>query len=142
MAGLKFDDAMPRLISARTHAVIDYIHAGTNFLVGALFWKRNKRAATGAFILGANVLTNALMTDYELGVFRKWSFKTHGILDYATAASSAAMPALMGFADEPEATYFYGQGGGETVIAGISDYDDDRGAHRTAERWDDRLRAA
>ena len=138
MAGLKFDDSMPRVLSSKTHSVIDYIHVATNFVAGALFWKRNKRAAAGAFILGGTVLANSLMTDYELGVFRLYSFKVHGILDYAAAATSATMPAMMGFTNRKEAAYFYAQGGGESVIAGISDYDDDSGAERTGRRVDDR----
>jgi hypothetical protein len=131
MAGLGIDNGFPRVISSRTHAAIDYVHAATNFLAGALFWKRNRAAAGAAFFLGANVITNALMTDYELGVFRKWSFQVHGILDYGVAATSAMVPALLGLEeDSAEARYFYGQGAGETLIAGISDYQDDSGARR------------
>src|ERR1700741_4553291 len=77
----------PKVISARTHAVIDYLHAGTNFVAAALLWKRNRRAAVGALALGAGVLGNALMTDYPLGVFRLYSFKVHGLLDYGVAAA-------------------------------------------------------
>jgi len=128
MAGLKFDDKMPRMISAQTHSVIDYIHAGTNFLAAALFRRRNPRAAQAAFGLGISVLANAVMTDYELGVFRLYSFRVHGALDYGVAAASAAMPGLLGFDGTPEAAYFYGQGAGESLIAGVSDYDDDSGA--------------
>jgi len=138
MAGLKFDDSMPRVLSSKTHSIIDYIHVATNLVAGVLFWKRNKRAAAGAFMLGGTVLANSLMTDYELGVFRLYSFKVHGILDYAAAASSAAMPSMLGFTDSKEATYFYAQGGGESLIAGISDYDDNSGAERTGQRLDDR----
>ncbi|HWH59207.1 MAG TPA: hypothetical protein VN682_16385 [Terriglobales bacterium] len=138
MAGLTFDNSMPRVLSSKTHSIIDYIHVATNFVAGALFWKHNKRAAAGAFILGGTVLANSLMTDYELGVFRLYSFKTHGILDYAAAATSAAMPAMMGFSDRAQAEYFYAQGGGESLIAGISDYDDNSGAERTGTRFDDR----
>jgi hypothetical protein len=130
MAGLGMDDALPRVISSKTHAVIDYIHAGTNFIAGALFRKDNRRASNAAFALGAGVLANALMTDYEFGVFRLYSFKVHGIIDYGVAATSAALPALLGIQDTGEADYFYAQGGGETVIAGISDYDDNSGATR------------
>ena len=87
----------PKIISARTHAVIDYIHAGTNFLVAAMFWKRNRRrAAKGAFALGAGVLANALMTDYPGGVFRLYPFKVHGVLDYGVAAASGFMPEMAG----------------------------------------------
>ena len=70
------------------------------------------------------------MTDYEYGVFRTWSFKTHGILDYGVAATSAALPKLLDLEDGAAAAYFYAQGGGETVIAGISNYEDNSGAGR------------
>jgi hypothetical protein len=138
MAGLKFDDFFPRVISSKTHSMIDYIHAGTNFAAAALFYKRgDNRAGHAATALGAGVLMNALMTDYDYGVFRVWSFKTHGILDYGVAATSAAFPKLLDIEGTPEATYFYGQGGGETLIAGITDYDDDSGARRRLE-WSNR----
>jgi len=58
-----------------------------------------------------SVLGNALMTVYELGVFRVWSFKVHGILDYGVAATSAAPPTLLEIRDTPEADFFYMQGG-------------------------------
>ena len=40
MSGLKFDDFFPGVISSKTHSIIDYIHAGTNFVAAALFYKR------------------------------------------------------------------------------------------------------
>ena len=122
----------PKIISARTHAVIDYIHAGTNFFVGAMFWRRGKRAAAGgAFALGAGVLANALMTDYPLGVFRLYPFNVHGILDYGAAAASGFMPDMLGVRQRSaEAKFFRAQGMGETGIAAISDYDDKTGAKR------------
>jgi hypothetical protein len=141
MSGLGIDDAFPKVISSKTHAIIDYIHAGTNFLAGALFRKSNTRASNAAFALGAGVLANALMTDYQLGVFRVYSFKVHGILDYGVAATSAALPALLGIQDTPEANYFYGQGAGETVIAGITDYTDDSGARGNTLRLAGRIRS-
>jgi len=135
MSGLKFDDSLPGVISSRTHSIIDYIHAGTNFIAAALFYKRgNARAGHAAAALGGSVLMNALMTDYDYGVFRVWSFKTHGILDYSVAAASAAFPKLLDIEDTPESGYFYAQGAGETIIAGISDYDDDSGSQRRKSR--------
>lgn len=57
-------DCGPKMLTARTHAVIDYIHAGTNFLVAAMFWKRNRRrAAKGVFALRTGVLATALMPE-------------------------------------------------------------------------------
>jgi len=129
MAGLIIDDRMPRVISAKTHGVIDYIHAATNFIAGFAFRKRNRKASNAAFALGAGVLANALMTDYPLGVFRVYSFKVHGLIDYGVAATSAALPELLNLRNNSApAQYFYGQGAGETVIAGISDYDDESGS--------------
>jgi len=129
MAGLIIDDRMPRVISAKTHGVIDYIHAATNIIAGFAFRKRNKKASNAAFALGASVLANALMTDYPLGVFRLYSFKVHGILDYGVAATSTALPEMLRLRNNSApAQYFYGQGAGETVIAGISDYDDKTGS--------------
>jgi hypothetical protein len=121
----------PKVISARTHAVIDYIHAGTNFVAAAMFWKRNRRAAVGALALGAGVLGNALMTDYPLGVFRVYSFKVHGLLDYGVAAASGLMPKITHTRPRrPEAKYFRAQGAGETGIAAITNYDDHSGERK------------
>lgn len=133
MSGLGFDNFVPGVISSKTHSIIDYIHAGTNFAAAVLFYRRgNSRAGHAAVGLGASVLMNALMTDYEYGVFRVWNFKTHGALDYGVAAASAAFPKLLDIEDTADAVYFYAQGGGETVIAGVSDYNDDSGSRR---RW-------
>ncbi len=139
MSGLGFDNKMPRVISARKHAAIDYIHSATNLAVSAWFRKDNKRAANCALILGASVLVNALMTDYPLGVFRVWNFKVHGMLDYGVAVTSALMPTLLGFRDEPEAAYFHMQGVGESLIAGITNYDDTTGSRRSRRRYDEEV---
>ena len=129
MAGLRLDNFFPRVISSKTHSIIDYIHAGANFAAAAMFYSRgSSRAGHAATALGAGVLANALMTDYEYGVFRVWGFKTHGILDYGVAAASAAIPQLLDLDEAEDAAYFYAQGGGETLIAGMSDYDDDSGS--------------
>ncbi|HZR32837.1 MAG TPA: hypothetical protein VFA76_13410 [Terriglobales bacterium] len=138
MAGLTIDDAMPSIIDAKTHGLIDYIHAGTNFLAAALF-RKNRRARNAALALGAGVLANALMTDYPLGVFRLYSFKVHGILDYGVATASAVLPALLGIENSAPTKYFRMQGAGETVIAGITDYDDDSGAVRQRGRLEKRF---
>jgi hypothetical protein len=135
MAGLMIDDRMPRVISAKTHGIIDYIHAATNILAGVAFRKRSRRASNAAFLMGAGVLANALMTDYPLGVFRLYSFKVHGILDYGVAATSAALPEMLRLRrTSVPAQYFYGQGAGETVIAGISNYDDESGSRLDVRR--------
>ena len=144
MAGLLIDDFFPRLISAKTHGIIDYIHASANFAAAAIFRSTDKRGSNAALALGISVLANALMTDYPLGVFRVYSFKTHGILDYGVAAASAAFPSLLGIRNSSQRKYFHMQGAGETLIAGVSDYDDSgRSRRRKMGRvFDGRRRAA
>lgn len=121
----------PKVISPKTHAIIDYVNAGTNILAGVLFRRSGRhRASNAAFALGASILANSLMTDYPLGVFRRYSFRVHGGLDYGIAAASAAMPRLLGIEDEPESRFFEWQGTGEGLIAAMSDYTDEAGSRR------------
>jgi hypothetical protein len=44
---------MPKVISPKTHAIIDYAMAASFFGMAAFFWRRNKRAALSALICGA-----------------------------------------------------------------------------------------
>ena len=122
------DRLLPKPISAKTHGLIDYVHAGTNFLAGALLLRSDRRAATGAFVLGAGVLANVLLTDFPLGVFRLYSFETHGALDYGVASASAAMPRLMGVETAEARAFFRMQGVGETALARLTNYHDRSGA--------------
>jgi len=121
---------LPKVISPKTHAVIDYIHAGTNFVAGALLRRRSRRASNAAFALGAGILVNALMTDYPLGVFRRYTFRVHGALDYGIATTSASMPKLLAIEDRPEARFFRRQATAEGVIAAMTDYNGSRVARR------------
>src|SRR5579864_6197237 len=132
----------PKVISPKTHAIIDYVHAGTNIIAGILFRRSGRRrASNAAYALGAGILVNALMTDYPLGVFRRYSFRVHGALDYGVAAASAAMPRLLGIEDMPEARNFKLQGTGEWLIAGLTDYNDTTGARRRSRLFQHRRAA-
>jgi hypothetical protein len=44
---------MPKMISPKAHAIIDYVTAGSFFAMGAYLWKRNRRAAVASLICGA-----------------------------------------------------------------------------------------
>ena len=121
---------LPKVISPKTHAVIDYIHAGTNFVAGALLRRRSLHASNAAFALGAGILVNALMTDYPLGVFRRYSFRVHEALDYGIATTSASMPKLLAIEDRPEARFFRRQATAEGMIAAMTDYNGSREARR------------
>lgn len=121
---------LPKVVSAKTHAITDYMLVGTSFLAGALMLRRDRRAATGAFVLGTTVLANALLTDYPLGVFRLYGFRTHGALDYGIASASASMPKLLGIEDGLAKTFFRMQSAGQTMISGLTDYNSRSGAKR------------
>jgi hypothetical protein len=121
-------DALP-FISPAQHAVLDYGVAATFFGVGAALWGRHRPAATLALLNGAMVLGMSLLTDYPGGVYRTLSFKTHRTGDVLQAALAGVGPALFGFAQDPEAAYFYGQALSEVGVIAATDWD---GAARPA----------
>jgi len=118
----KMTSGMPKVIDPATHAVLDYLTAGTFFAIGISMLGRHKRAAGLAFANGASVLGLSLMTDYPGGLFRKISFQTHGMVDAIQAVMAGAGPAMLGFAGEPEAQAFYGQAALEAGVVATTDW--------------------
>ena len=59
---------LPRIISPKAHAVVDYMTVGSFFMAGAMFWSRSKRAALSALFCGGAELAVSLLTDYPGGV--------------------------------------------------------------------------
>jgi hypothetical protein len=119
-------DLAPRagnLISPTQHAFLDYGVAATFFTVGARLMNRHRPAAMLAFANGAMVLTMSMMTDYPGGVFRTLSFKAHRTGDMIQAALAGLGPVLLGFADRPEAKFFYGQAASEVGVIATTDWD-------------------
>lgn len=115
---------VPKYISPRTHSWLDFA-VSTYFLgLGAWFaMHRRGRAATAAFINGAMVAGVSLLTDYDGDGRKPISFKMHGTLDAVQAATAALAPVLHGFADEPEAKYFWGQAANEVGVIATTDWD-------------------
>ena len=124
MAGL-MNRLTPKVLAVRTHGVIDYAHAGLNFAAAALLRNTNRRASKAAFAIGAGVLANALLTDYPFGVFRVYSFRLHGAVDYGLATTSASVPRLLGIEHLPEARFFKLQSTAEALVAALTDYKDE-----------------
>jgi hypothetical protein len=122
-AARKVAERMPKVFDARSHAVMDYLTAGAFFVIAAMFWDRNKRAAVGAAGCGAAVLATSMLTNYPGGVKKVISFETHGRVDAGLAGLTASIPNFFAFTDEPEAKYFRGAALGESLIAGLTDYD-------------------
>jgi hypothetical protein len=116
-------EKVPKVISPAVHGALDYSVAATFFALGMRLSSTHRRASTLAFINGAMVLGLALLTDYPAGVFRKVSFKTHRTADIMQAALAGLGPVAMGFANDPEATYFYGQAASEVGVIMATDWD-------------------
>jgi hypothetical protein len=114
---------MPKVINPTTHAVIDYAVAGTFFLMGALYWRRNRKAALGAMLCGSATAMNNLLTDYPGGVQQTLSYKAHGRIDAGLAGITGTMPRLLGFSDDPEARFFGVQALTETAVTALTDFD-------------------
>ena len=112
-----------RPISPGMHAVLDYSVAATFFTVGLAMMGRHQRAAGLAFVNGAMVLAMSLMTDYPGGVWRRLSFKGHRNGDIGQAALAGFGPILFGFAQDPEAKFFYGQAASEVGVIAATDWD-------------------
>src|SRR5215831_21395505 len=86
---------LPKVISPKTHAILDYATAGSFFVASALFWKRNKHAALGSLACGLAETTVAMLTDYPGGVFKVMDFPTHGRVDVGMAAGLEALPRFL-----------------------------------------------
>ena len=113
---------LPKVISPKVHAIIDYATVGSFILMGALFWKNNKRAAVAAWCCGAMEATNTLLTDFPGGVTDVISFETHGKIDAAMAGTVASLPNLLGFSGEPEAKHFRMQGVMIGAVTGLTNF--------------------
>ncbi len=115
---------MPKVLDPKAHAIIDYGVAGMFLFAGALYWRRNRRAAVSAFICGGATAMNAMLTDYPGGVWKKMSYKTHGKVDAGLVGATGSMPSLMDFADDEEARFFKVQAIVEAAIAAMTDFDE------------------
>ena len=114
---------LPKVISPKTHAIIDYATAGSFLVMGALLWKRHKRAAIGSVVCGAIEANTAMMTDYPGGVAKLISFETHGKIDSGFAGFVGLLPSILGFGDEKEAWFFRGQAMGLAAVTGMTDFE-------------------
>ncbi len=119
---------MPKIISPKTHAVLDYVAAGT-FLAGGillLMRRRDKRAGISALVCGVAETVTSLLTDYPGGVTGLIRFSTHGKIDMGLAAMTATLPEFMDFADGPDMGFFRAQALLITANAGLTDFGEGR----------------
>jgi len=114
---------MPKVIKPQAHAVIDYLVAAGFLMAAGLYWKRKKRVAVSALICGSITTANNALADYPGGMWKSMSFQTHGKLDAGLATLTAAMPRLMGFAEDAEAKFFSMQSMLATAVIAMTDFD-------------------
>jgi hypothetical protein len=112
-----------KIISPAQHAVLDYSVASMFLTLGTRYRNRNNAAAALAFINAGMVLGMSIFTDYPGGIWRRMSFKTHGMLDMVQAALTGFGPLLFGFADTPDAAPFYAQAASEVGVVAMTDWD-------------------
>lgn len=101
---------IPRMVTPKAHALIDYASVGLFLGTTALFWRRNRRAALASLLCGSAELAVMLLTDYPGGVKKLISFSAHREIDYGLAAVVAAMPETLDFEGDDETKFFRVQG--------------------------------
>lgn len=105
------------------HAVADYSAAAGLACLGVYLRDRNPALSMFAFFNAALVVMTSLLTRYPGGLFPVMSFKTHGMMDAAQGTMLAAGPAMLGYADDPDAKLFYGQAALEMGVVAATDWD-------------------
>lgn len=111
----------PRVVSAKRHAIFDYVNLGIFLLGAGAFWRRNKRASLAALIAGGAALAINLVTDYPGGVVGLINFSLHRDIDFGLAAMTAAMPEFLVFEDEHERKFFLAEGVLISVLSELTD---------------------
>ena len=118
--------SLPKVITPRTHGIIDYSHAAFFATVAFACRKTNKPAAWTALATSAALLAQSLLTDYPLGVKPVLSFETHGKIDAAFASSSWTLPRLCGFAGTGAARIFVINSLVEAAVVGLTSLHSDQ----------------
>jgi hypothetical protein len=114
---------MPKPISPRVHAWLDVAVTGYFLALAAFCWRRDHKRGAALAIANAGMVAGvSAMTDYYGDGTKPISFPTHGVLDIAQAGVAGAGPALLGFADEPEAKYFFAQAANEGMVVSMTDW--------------------
>lgn len=114
---------LPKINSPRVHSALDYAVAGSFLLAGAIFWKRNRRAAIGALLCGGATGAVGLLTDYSGKRRKPVSYSMHGQIDAGLIAMTAAVPRLLDIQNEPAARFFSRQAIVKTAITAMTNFE-------------------
>jgi hypothetical protein len=115
---------LPKMITPKAHAAIDYLIAGSFLVAGTFLWQRHRRAAIASIACGVAGTVAAMITDYPGGVRPMISLATHEKLDGGLASMVGAMPLALRFSDDREATFFRAQALAIAVVAGLTAFED------------------
>ncbi|WP_299707120.1 SPW repeat protein [uncultured Pontibacter sp.] len=89
-----------RFIPTRFHGILDYIYGVLLIASPWLFGFAAGGAETWvAVVIGAIVLIQAALTDFEVGLVKKIPMQTHLMLDFGIGVILALSPWIFGFAD-------------------------------------------
>lgn len=89
-----------KIINTKTHGYLDYIMGVLLIAAPWIFnFDRNGAETWVPVILGVSTLVYSLFTNYELGISRKISMRTHLMLDTVSGILLAVSPWMFGFAD-------------------------------------------
>ena len=124
-----------RLISARTHGVVDYLLA-LCFIFAPQALTFGPVARPLSHFIGVAYLAGSLTTRYPLGTVKLLSFPLHGVLETVMAAWWLFAPWLHGFSADPGArNFFVLAGAGLLAVVVLTDYRTSaRRVYRGAER--------
>ncbi len=90
-----------RVISTRTHGLLDYVTGPTLLSAPRLLGLGDVPASARVFRLaGGGAMLYSMLTDYELGVVKLIPMPLHLAMDAASGALLASSPWLFGFAKE------------------------------------------
>lgn len=124
---------MPRMISPKSHSMLDYVTAGVFLASAGFFWKRNKRAAIASLVSGTAIAAVSALTEYPGGVNGVFGLEKHRNIEVGLAAMVATMPSFFSFEDEGEKNFFRIQGVLMTCISELTDLNHPHQPHAEAE---------
>jgi hypothetical protein len=125
---------LPRIISPKAQAILDYLLVGSFFGTASWFWRHNKRAALGAVLCGSAKLAVTLLTDNPGGVSRIITPRARREIDLGLAAMVATMPDFLAFKDEPERKFFLAQGVLITIGSEVTRYPESSSSRKERSR--------
>ena len=122
----RLEAKLPKVISPKTHGIIDYCYAAVFATLATVWWKRKRKAAMAAASTSGLVLVQSLLTDYKCGVKRVIPFKVHGQMDGGFAALSLGIPKAFGFEGTGPATVFHVNAFVVATVVGLTDWSNER----------------